>query len=126
MADSLAELNQAAAAALMQVDRTTIRAWTAAGMPYTPPTERGKEASYRTSVLIQWAMWRRLRDELKFTEQSPVRALAIARASMESDEHAFRESFPKMVSDYFPIRDAHEATGYALAFVQSNARRGAK
>ncbi len=125
MTDQLAELNQASAAAMMQVDRTTIRAWTTAGMPYTPPDERGKEGSYRHGVLLYWSMWRALRDRLKLADLQPLQALAVARASViekgsrTRDEAEFRETFPALVRGYYPKEQIHEAIGFALAYIDS-------
>jgi hypothetical protein len=125
MTDQLAELNQTEAAALMQVDRTTIRAWTTAGMPYAPPDERGKEGSYRRGVLLYWSIWRGLRDRLKLADLQPIQALAVARASVIEapsrvrDEAQFREHFPSLVRGYYPKEQIHEAIGFALAYIDS-------
>jgi hypothetical protein len=125
MTDQLAELNQASAAATMQVDRTTIRAWAKAGMPYTPPDERGKEGSYRHGVLLYWSMWRAMRDRLKLADLRPLQALAVARASViekasrTRDEEQFRDHFPALVRGYYPKEQIHEAIGFALAYLDS-------
>jgi hypothetical protein len=47
-------LTQAQLADIVGVDRTTIRAWQKHGMPHTPPTSKGKAASYCGPLALNW------------------------------------------------------------------------
>ncbi len=47
-------LSQKELATIMGKDRTTIRAWTVAGMPYKKPVQKGMKASFDSAHCVHW------------------------------------------------------------------------
>lgn len=117
---NLKALTQAEAAELADVDRTTIRAWQLAGMPYTPAESRGGVGRYSSAIVIHWKFWTENRRSLKQPDLPPARALAVSHALMagtapDAANHAsFTERVAVMLKPYYPAADAIEAAGYAI------------
>lgn len=104
-------------AAILGVDRTTVRAWTKAGMPYAEPTTRGKEAEFSLPVALYWSVWLKVSAICGWPELDPLHALALARAYSERD--GFLESFPAMVGEYFDQGKIRDAMHYAIGFLDA-------
>jgi hypothetical protein len=118
------DVNQTEAARLAGVDRTTIRAWTQAGMPYVPPKGRGNEGMYRTSVVLYWGAWLAKKEKIG-VEAKPLQALALARAfeidtgtTSDIGEREYFELFPQMVRGFFAKAEIQDAMNFAAGFVR--------
>jgi hypothetical protein len=119
-------LTQAEAAALCQVDRTTIRAWQQAGMPYTQPDGPGKAGSYDARVLLHWALWIDLKGKLgPDAKMDPARAIAYVHAAMGDDswegEDVYASQVHGILRGYFSREQIDRAIGYALALTSKRA-----
>jgi len=57
-------LTQQQLATMFGVDRTTVRNWQNAGMPYNPPTGKGQKANYSMGVCFYWRVGHKLGREL--------------------------------------------------------------
>lgn len=70
------DLSQAEIAAILAVDRTTVRAYTKQGMPYRKPEVRGGRASFCGPVAINWKLGHRVA-ESRGLQLSPVEKIAV-------------------------------------------------
>lgn len=118
--EKLIGLTQTEAAALCQVDRTTIRAWQQAGMPYTKPDGPGRTGSYDARILLHWAIWTDLKGKLGTDSKiDPARAIAYVHAAINHDswegEQVYANQVHGILKAYFSREQIDRAIGYALA-----------
>lgn len=113
--------SQQEVAQFMDVDRTTIRAWTKGGMPYKAGG-RGATGEYDAGIVFYW--WASLIHRNKYTlpKMSPCRQLAVARAFVDRNDDQkeerlsrseFPECFRKMVAGHFQKNEIEQAIAYA-------------
>lgn len=125
-----AVLNQEAAAALMKVDRTTIRAWTSAGMPFTERSGPGHEAQYSVPVLILWRTWSYMKKRGQQPDVSPLVALALAKLTLLADESIAPAELCKdlvaALRGHFDPMVIAEAFGYARGLQAAASKPGRK
>jgi hypothetical protein len=72
-------LSQTQIAQLVEVDRTTVRAWTKQGMPFKKPASKGATGSYCFSVCVHWLAGHLFnqRSALKDLKFSPLEKVAV-------------------------------------------------
>lgn len=108
---------------MIGVDRTTIRAYQKAGMPYKPGENHGDENTYRSSIVLAWHAWTKQKVRHKLGGFGPVCNMAFARsyvdmATLGHIDHEEREYFVKMLDGYVDERTARNAVDWAIPFVE--------
>jgi len=128
---NLNSLTQVQAAALVDVDRTTIRAWTEEGMPYDPPEKRGRSGSYRSVIVTHWFLLAAFRKGPNNgglpKNMSPSQAIAYVHQEISSDAWESNEAYATqvrhMLSGYYDRNVIEQAIGFGLAFREMRAAR---
>jgi len=123
------QLSQADLATSLKVDRTTIRAWTRAGMPYQPPATQGSNGLYDLGIATLWATWTSCKSDWNLPKTDPLHVLAFAYFNNVHDSlQAVRDGlklFPHLVCEYFDKNSIAEAMHWAIGYLDAKYPRAA-
>jgi len=112
-------LTQTEAARIADVDRTTIRAWTQAGMPYKAPSGRGEAGGYAPEIVLHWMHWNEAKRSLPDLEVTAPQAIALGHAWSAGfdldtgDRRTFEERVVGVLAPFYSDAEALSAAGYA-------------